>query len=144
MQLGIDLGGTKIEGLVLARDGSEVGRHRVATPTTTYEAVLGALVSLVKELEAVAGERCTVGVGTPGFLSPGTGLIVNSNLLALNGKPVDRDLGARLGREVRVGNDANCFVLSEAADGAAALPVGGANERGARDPDVVDVVFGAT
>jgi fructokinase len=141
MQLGIDLGGTKIEGLVLAREGREVARHRVATPSTTYEAVLDGLVALVTELEAKAGERCTVGVGTPGFLSPGTGLIVNSNLLPLNGKPVDRDLGARLGREVRVGNDANCFVLSEAADGAAAPPGRGAS---ARDPDVVDVVFGAT
>jgi fructokinase len=138
MQLGIDLGGTKIEGTVLAPDGRELARHRVATPTGSYEAVLDALVALVTELETKAGARCTVGVGTPGFLSPGTGRIVNSNLQPLNGQAVDRDLGARLGREVRVGNDANCFVLSEAADGAAARPMGNV---GGRDPDVV---FGAT
>jgi len=140
MQIGIDLGGTKIEGLVLTPDGRELARHRVPTPTTSYEAVLDALAALVGELEAAAGERCTVGVGTPGFLSPGTGLIVNSNLQPLNGRAVDRDLGARLRRPVRVGNDANCFVLSEASDGAAAAPPPGA-EAGARDPDVV---FGAT
>ena len=123
---------------MLAPDGVEHARHRVATPGTSYEAVVDALVALVTELEATAGARCTVGVGTPGFLSPGTGLIRNSNLLSLNGRAVDRDLGSRLGRPVRVANDANCFVLSETSDGAAALPAGSA--RG-HDPDVV---FGAT
>ena len=139
MQIGIDLGGTKIEGIVLAADGRERARHRIETPTTSYGAVLNALANLVRGLETVAGERCTVGVGTPGFLSPGTGLIRNSNLLALNGQAIDRDLGARLDRPVRVANDANCFVLSEAADGAAAaMPARGGDGHGA------DVVFGAT
>jgi fructokinase len=137
MQIGIDLGGTKIEGIVLAADGRERARQRIDTPTSGYEAVLTALANLVSGLEAIAATRCTVGVGTPGFLSPGTGLIRNSNLLALNGRAVDRDLSARLDRPVRVANDANCFVLSEASDGAAARTEG----HGAASPDVV---FGAT
>jgi len=137
VRIGIDLGGTKIEGVVLGDDGRELVRRRAATPTTGYDDVLGALTELVRALEAEAKKRCTVGVGTPGFLSPATGLIGNSNLLALNGKSVDRDLSSRLDRPVRVANDANCFVLSEASDGAAAMPVRG--EGGG-----VDVVFGAT
>jgi fructokinase len=139
MQIGIDLGGTKIEGIVLAPDGRERARQRIDTPSSGYDAVLNALTNLVKGLEAVAGARCTVGVGTPGFLSPSTGLIRNSNLLSLNDRPVDRDLAARLDRPVRVANDANCFVLSEAADGAAA-PFPRLDD-GAAAPDVV---FGAT
>jgi fructokinase len=137
VRIGIDLGGTKIEGVVLGPDGREVARHRASTPTTGYDDVLAALVALVTKLEGEAGTRCTVGVGTPGFLSPGTGLIRNSNLLSLNDRPVDRDLSERLDRPVRIGNDANCFVLSEAADGAASPPAGAA-------PDPLDVVFGAT
>jgi fructokinase len=137
MQIGIDLGGTKIEGLVLAADGRERTRQRIETPTTSYEAVLNALANLVRGLETVAGGRCTVGVGTPGFLSPATGLIRNSNLVALNGHAIDRDLAARLDRPVRVANDANCFVLSEAADGAAAATA-------ALDGHGADLVFGAT
>jgi fructokinase len=137
VRIGIDLGGTKIEGVVLGPDGREVARHRAATPTTGYDDVLTALMTMVAKLEAGAGVRCTVGVGTPGFLSPGTGLIRNSNLLALNDRPVDRDLSERLDRPVRVANDANCFVLSEAADGAAAPPA-------SATPDPLDVVFGAT
>jgi fructokinase len=136
VRIGIDLGGTKIEGVVLGPDGGEVARQRTQTPHTGYDDVLAALAALVASLEARAGARCTVGVGTPGFLSPATGLIRNSNLLALNDRPVDRDLAERLDRPVRVANDANCFVLSEAADGAAA-PAPGA-------PDPLDVVFGAT
>jgi fructokinase len=139
MQIGIDLGGTKIEGIVLAPDGRERARQRIDTPTSGYDAVLNALANLVKGLEAVAGARCTVGVGTPGFLSPATGLIRNSNLLPLNGRAVDRDLTARLDRPVRVANDANCFVLSEASDGAAASWV--RRDDGAA---ALDVVFGAT
>jgi fructokinase len=138
MQIGIDLGGTKIEGIVLAADGRERARQRIDTPLSGYDAVLNALTNLVRGLEAVAAARCTVGVGTPGFLSPATGLIRNSNLLALNGHAVDRDLSARLDRPVRVANDANCFVLSEAADGAAS---GSRHEDGPSSPDVV---FGAT
>jgi fructokinase len=139
MQIGIDLGGTKIEGIVLALDGRERARQRIDTPTSGYDAVLNALANLVKGLEAVAGARCTVGVGTPGFLSPATGVISNSNLLSLNGHPVDRDLSSRLDRPVRVANDANCFVLSEAADGAAAAAV-----RRSDGVGTPDVVFGAT
>jgi fructokinase len=141
MQIGIDLGGTKIEGLVLAADGRERARQRIDTPTSGYDAVLNALANLVKGLEAVAGARCSVGVGTPGFLSPATGLIRNSNLLPLNGRPVDRDLSARLDRPVRVANDANCFVLSEAHDGAASAARATRTDEGG---DAPDVVFGAT
>jgi fructokinase len=142
MQIGIDLGGTKIEGIVLAADGRERARQRIDTPTSGYDAVLNALANLVKGLEAVAGARCTVGLGTPGFLSPATGLIRNSNLLALNGRAVDRDLSTRLDRPVRVANDANCFVLSEASDGAAAAPL--AARRPGHEGGAPDVVFGAT
>jgi fructokinase len=139
VQIGIDLGGTKIEGILLGLDGREVARRRVDTPATGYGDVLGALARLALGLEAEAGRRCTVGVGTPGFLVPATGVIRNSNLLALNGQPVDRDLSARLDRPVRVANDANCFVLSETVDGAAARAP--APRGDAREPDVV---FGAT
>jgi len=139
MRIGIDLGGTKIEGIVLDRTGVERARMRVATPRDAYEPVLRAVADLVAGLEARAGgERCTVGVGTPGFLSPSTGLIVNSNLEALNDKAVDRDLSTVIGRPVRVDNDANCFVLSEAADGAAAAALAPAA------PGRIHVVFGAT
>jgi fructokinase len=140
MQIGIDVGGTKIESVALTPDGRELARHRVPTPQDSYEALLDALGVVVRELEAAAGERCTVGLGTPGFLSPATGLIRNSNLASLNGHAIDRDLATRLARSVRVGNDANCFVLSEATDGAAARP-SGVPAGGAHDPDVV---FGAT
>jgi fructokinase len=141
MQIGIDLGGTKIEGIVLSADGRERARQRIDTPTSGYDAVLNALTNLVRGLETVAGTRCSVGVGTPGFLSPATGLIRNSNLLPLNGRPVDRDLSTRLDRPVRIANDANCFVLSEARDGAAAFPrLASTDDRG----PAPDVVFGAT
>jgi fructokinase len=144
MRIGIDVGGTKIEGIALDRSGGELARLRVATPHVIppmddYDALLSAIAELVGALDAKAGVRCSVGVGTPGFLSPGTGLIRNSNLASLNGRAVDRDLSARLGRPVRVDNDANCFVLSEAIDGAA-TPRAGAAATGGR----IDVVFGAT
>ena len=143
MRIGIDLGGTKIEGILLDADGREVGRDRVPTPRSDYDAALAAITGLVARLEghapgAAAGSGpARVGVGTPGFLTPGDGLIRNSNLLTLNGRAVDRDLSARLGRAVRVANDANCFVLSEAADGAATPPAGTVLAK-------PDVVFGAT
>jgi fructokinase len=138
MRIGIDLGGTKLEGIALDRAGGELARTRRPTPTDSYDAVLQAIKALVTDLEARAGTRCSVGVGTPGFLSPATGLILNSNLASLNGRPIDRDLSSALGRPVRVENDANCFVLSEATDGAA---VGLARPAGAAR---IDVVFGAT
>jgi fructokinase len=140
VRIGIDLGGTKIEGVLLATDGTEHARDRVATPRDSYGGVIDAIAALVDRLEKVAArpERARVGVGTPGFLSPHDGLIRNSNLAPLNGHAIDRDLGARLGRPVRVANDANCFVLSEVADGAArAQPTDGAGGG-------PDVVFGAT
>jgi fructokinase len=134
MRIGIDVGGTKIEGIALGDDGSQRARHRVATPVE-YEDVLAAIAALVARLEAEAGTGGTVGVGTPGFLQPGRGLIRNSNLQCLNDRPLDRDLATALGRAVRLDNDASCFVLSEAVDGAAG-PAEGTTER--------DVVFGAT
>ncbi len=137
MRLGIDLGGTKIEGIVLSDAGAVVAGARVATPADGYSSVLQAIAHLAGQLEKTAGQRCSIGVGTPGFLSPRTGLISNSNLTALNGRAVDRDLAETIGRPVRVDNDANCFVLSEATDGAAARPAGGGGGG-------IDVVFGAT
>lgn len=136
MRFGIDVGGTKIEGVALDAAGRERARERVATPQD-YDQVLRAVAALVRDLEARAGKTGTVGVGTPGFLQPGGGGIRNSNLLCLNGRPLDRDLAAALGRPVRLGNDAKCFVLSEATDGAAMRPADA-------DPYVPDVVFGAT
>jgi fructokinase len=120
MRIGIDLGGTKIEAIALAGDGAELARRRTPTPASDYDATLRAIVSLVDEIESRTGERGTVGVGTPGALSPATGLIKNANSTCLIGRRLDRDLQAFLGREVRISNDANCFALSEAVDGAGA------------------------
>lgn len=120
MRIGVDLGGTKIEGVVLDDAGEVRAKRRVATPKGVYTDTLDALEGLVATLERDAGVRCTVGVGTPGALSPATGLIKNANSNNLIGYPLDRDLEARLGRPVRIANDANCFALSEATDGAAA------------------------
>jgi fructokinase len=141
MRLGIDLGGTKIEGIVLSDSGAVVASQRVSTPTDSYEAALTAIKNLVAQLESTAGQRCSLGVGTPGFRSPRTGLIRNSNLTTLNGHPIERDLTKTMDRPVRVDNDANCFVLSEATDGAAAAPPVSAS---AADAQAADVVFGAT
>jgi fructokinase len=118
-RIGIDLGGTKSEILVLAPEGTEILRRRVATPSV-YEDVLATLAGLVRAVEAELGVTASVGVGIPGCISPATGLVKNANSNALNGHAFDRDLSALLGREVRVANDANCFALSEATDGAAA------------------------
>ena len=120
MRIGIDLGGTKIEGLVLDGDGAERARLRVATPANTYEDTVAAIVDLVAALETRVGARCSVGIGHPGAISPATGLIKNANSTRLNGQPLRADLERRLGREVRMQNDANCLAVSEASDGAAA------------------------
>jgi len=120
MRLGIDLGGTKIEGIVLDDDGGEIARRRIATPPNGYHAIVEAIRDLVAALESQADARCTVGVGTPGAISPATGLIKNANSTCLIGHALDEDLGRLLDRPVRVANDANCFAVSEAADGAAA------------------------
>jgi len=119
MQIGIDLGGTKIEGIALGRAGKELARHRVPTPLT-YDLTIAAIVSLVAHLEATTGQRGTVGVGIPGAVMPDTGLVKNANSVWLIGRPLGTDLAAQLGRDVRLDNDANCFALSEASDGAAA------------------------
>jgi fructokinase len=123
IRLGIDLGGTKIEIVALDASGGERFRHRVPTPHGDYEATLDAIAGLVRDTErslGVASGACTVGIGTPGSLSAATGLLRNSNSVCLNGRPFKRDLEARVGREIRMSNDANCFAVSEAQDGAAA------------------------
>ena len=120
MRIGLDLGGTKIEGVALGDDGAQLARRRVATPRHDYAATLEAMAGLVRDLEAETGRRGSVGVGMPGALSPATGLVKNANSTWLIGQPLDRDLSGLLGRPVRFANDANCFALSEAVDGAAA------------------------
>ncbi|HEY8623857.1 MAG TPA: ROK family protein, partial [Casimicrobiaceae bacterium] len=107
MRLGIDLGGTKIEIIALARGGRELLRRRVATPHDDYRAILQGVAALVQEAEQELGERGSVGIGTPGSISRATGLLRGSNSICLNAKPIKSDLEALLGREVRVSNDAN-------------------------------------
>jgi fructokinase len=118
-RIGVDLGGTKIEGVVLDDGDAIRARRRVPTPAGDYDATVDAVAALVFDLENDSGSRCSVGVGTPGALSPATGRLRNANSTCLNGRPLDRDLGARLQRTVRIANDADCFALSEASDGAA-------------------------
>ena len=118
IRFGIDLGGTKIEIVALASDGRELLRRRVATLHEDYGGILCAIAMLVRDAEAEIGESGTVGIGTPGSISRATGLLRGSNSISLNGKPIKADLEGLLGREVRVSNDANCFALSEACDGA--------------------------
>jgi len=120
LRLGIDLGGTKIEIIALAQDGRELLRRRVATPKENYGEILDAVAGLVRDAEAELGDRGSVGVGTPGSISRATGLLRGSNSVCLNGKAIKADLEALLGREVPITNDANCFALSEATDGAGA------------------------
>ena len=119
MRIGIDLGGTKIEAIAIEADGSVLRRIRVNTPAGDYQATLMTIHQLVRDLEAELGAQGSVGVATPGAISPSTGLLKNSNSTCLNGKPLDRDLADVLERPVRMANDADCFALSEAADGAA-------------------------
>jgi fructokinase len=120
MFIGIDLGGTKIEGIAMSGAGDELLRKRVPTAAGDYQAILNTIKELVNEIESSLNERATVGIGTPGAISPATGLLRNSNSVCMNGKRVDKDLARILNREVRIANDANCFALSEATDGAAA------------------------
>ena len=120
MRIGIDLGGTKIEGLVLADDGRELDRRRVPAPRGRYDDSIRAVADLVASLEAAVSDRGSIGVGIPGAISPATGLIKNANSTWLNGRHLAEDLSAAIGRPVRLANDANCFALSEATDGAAA------------------------
>ena len=118
-RIGVDFGGTKIEIVVLAPDGSVALRRRQANPRI-YADAMRTVADMVADAEAALGVACSVGVGIPGAISPATGLVRNANSVWLNGKSFDRDLAAILGRPVRVENDANCFALSEAADGAGA------------------------
>ena len=120
MRIGIDLGGTKIEGIAIDEDGVERQRLRVPTPRGEYAAIVRAVASLVAEIEKAHAEKGMVGVGIPGAISPATGLVKNANTVELIGQPLDKDLGRTLDREVRMANDANCFALSEATDGAGA------------------------
>jgi fructokinase len=120
MRIGVDLGGTKIEILALAADGSELLRERLPTPRDSYNSVVTGICGLVLDAEARLGRRGTVGLAIPGIVSPKTGLVKNANSIVLIGHPLDRDLSVALNRPVRAANDANCFALSEATDGAAA------------------------
>lgn len=129
-RIGIDLGGTKIEIVALDASGGELFRKRIATPRGDYAGTIAAIVALVGAAEAAAGSG-TVGIGMPGTISPATGLVKNANSTWLNGQPLARDLVRALGREVQLANDANCFALSEAVDGAAA-----------RQPIVFGVIVG--
>src|SRR5208282_5605199 len=117
IRIGIDLGGTKIEIIALAPDGRELLRG--AAPAD-YHAILDAVAALVRDAEVELGATATVGIGTPGSISRATGLLRGSNSVCLNAKPIQADLEALLGRKVSITNDANCFALSEATDGAGA------------------------
>jgi len=119
-RLGVDLGGTKIEVAVLDDDASVIWRERVGTPQGDYNGTVEAMADLIERAERETGEQCRVGVGTPGTISPRSGLIKNANSVVLNDKPLKNDLERRLGRSVMMANDANCLALSEARDGAAA------------------------
>ena len=121
MRIGIDLGGTKTEGIALADDGGIAYRRRVATPSGDYRGTLAMVAALVQDIEQHVGRRdCSVGIGTPGAISPATGRMKNCNSTCLNGQLLLQDLQGLLGERVRIANDANCFALSEASDGAAA------------------------
>jgi fructokinase len=119
-RIGIDLGGTKIEAAAVDGLGAVRVRRRVATPTGNYRATIDAITGLVGVIERQIGETAPIGIGMPGAISPITGLVKNANSTWLIGRPLQRDLETALGRPTRLANDANCFVLSEATDGAAA------------------------
>ena len=117
LRIGIDLGGTKIEAIALDGDAELVPRQRIATPRS-YDGTLDAIEHLVRNMESAAGRSGSVGVGIPGTVSSRTGLVKNANSTWLNGRPLQVDLRQRLGRNVAIANDANCFAVSEAVDGA--------------------------
>ena len=118
LRIGVDLGGTKVEAIAMDDAGAILARRRVATPAGDYRGTVEAIVGLVRAIEREAGEG-SVGIATPGARSRVTGLMKNCNSTCLNGQPLKEDLERALGREVRMANDANCFALSEAVDGAA-------------------------
>lgn len=119
MRIGVDLGGTKIEAIVLDDNGAECFRKRVSAPQGDYKKSLQAIVNLVHEVESKSKTTCSIGIGIPGTLSPKTELVKNANSTWLIGQPLKTDLESLLHRKVRIQNDANCFVVSEATDGAA-------------------------
>ena len=119
MRIGIDLGGTKIEGIALSDTGKELCRHRISTPQGDYQEILNSIVRLIQQIESEVNDTGSIGVCTPGSLSPTTGLLRNSNSVCMNGKAALADLQELLQRDVRIANDANCFALSEAIDGSA-------------------------
>jgi fructokinase len=119
LRMGIDLGGTKIEALVMDGAGTELARERISTPSGDYTATLQSLAGLVGRLEVRVGSQCRVGIGMPGAFSRATGQVKNSNSICLNGQPLRQDLETLLQRPLRFANDADCFTLSEATDGAA-------------------------
>jgi fructokinase len=131
VRIGVDVGGTKIEAIALDDDGRELLRRRIAAPRDDYLRSIEAIAALVEDCERTLRRTGTVGVAMPGAVSPATGLVKNANSTWLNGRPLDRDLAARLKRPVRFANDANCFALSEAVDGA-----------GAHAPVVFGVIIG--
>jgi fructokinase len=120
VRIGVDVGGTKIEAIALGATGRALQRRRMPSPSHDYPSMVDAVRTIVLGLEAELRCTATVGIGTPGAVSPASGLIKNANSTVLNARPFAADLGAALGREVRVENDANCFALSEATDGAGA------------------------
>jgi len=120
MPIGVDLGGTKIEAIALTASGAEIFRERLATPRQDYNATLAAIVGLVSRAEARLGAQMGVGLAIPGSVSKVTGLVKNANSTWLNGRDLRSDLERRLARKIAIANDANCFVLSEATDGAGA------------------------
>lgn len=119
MRIGIDLGGTKIEGIALDEQGNELLRKRVDTPQHSYSGTVQAIIELIGYLETETGRQGTIGMGIPGAISPATGLVKNANSTWLIGKPLHKDLEQQLSRPIKIENDANCFVVSEATDGAA-------------------------
>jgi predicted NBD/HSP70 family sugar kinase len=118
MRVGIDLGGTKVEAVALGEGGIELSRFRRPTPVGDYEATVNLIVEMLAELEAAVGAAASIGLGTPGTIDPMSGLMKNSNSIALNGRPLDKDLAQALGRDIAMANDADCFTVSEAHDGA--------------------------
>ena len=113
MRIGVDLGGTKIEAIALDSDGIEIARSRVNAPKGNYMDTLDTIVDLVSKIDRTTNQATPVGIGIPGTVSPATGLVKNANSTWLIGHRIDHDLSERLGRSVRVANDANCFAISE-------------------------------
>lgn len=120
LKIGIDLGGTKISAVVMSKDNTVLKQLRIPSPQGSYEKTMQALIQVINELESTLSHKAQIGIGLPGSISPKTGLIQNANSTWLIGKPLDKDLMQAMDREIRFANDADCFALSEATDGAAA------------------------